>query len=137
MSKEEMNSQINPSNRETKVPVIIARVNRRDLKAKLLEAKKNITTNVSCPDHLKNALIYEDVTPLRSRIMYSLRQRNNKQAFRYVWSKGGRIYARTPEDAALPRERQQRPHIINTPDDLEKVGYRKEEIEDIINNVRI
>ncbi|CAL4061138.1 unnamed protein product [Meganyctiphanes norvegica] len=40
MSKEEMNSQINPSNRDTKVPVIIARVNRRDLKVKLLEEKR-------------------------------------------------------------------------------------------------
>ena len=74
MSKTEMDSQINPSNRNTKIPVIIARVNRRDLKIKLLEAKKNITTNVDCPDYLKNALIYEDVTPLRSRIMYQLRQ---------------------------------------------------------------
>ena len=136
MSKEEMNSQIHPSNRDTKIPVIIARINRRDLKAKLLEAKKNITINTNCPDHLKKALIYEDVTPLRSRIMYHLRQRNNKEAFKYVWSKGGRIYARTPEDAALPRDEQPRPFIINTPDDLEKVGFRKDEIEDIINNVR-
>ena len=68
--------------------------------------------------------------------MYHLRQRNDKQAFKYVWSKGGRIYARTPEDAALPRDEQPRPFIINTPDDLEKVGFRKDEIEDIINNVR-
>ena len=51
MSKDEMNAQINPSNSDTKIPVIIARVNRRDLKIKLLESKKNITTNVQCPDH--------------------------------------------------------------------------------------
>ena len=76
MSKEEMNSQINPSNRDSKIPPIIARVNRRDIKTKLLEAKKTITTNVQCPTHLKNALIYEDVTPLCSRIMYHLRLRN-------------------------------------------------------------
>ena len=93
MSREEMDSQINPSNRDTKIPVIIARVNRRDLKTRLLEAKKTITTNVQCPAHLKNVLIYEDVTPLRSRIMYQLRQRNDKQAFRYVWSKGGQRWA--------------------------------------------
>ena len=136
MSKEEMNSQINPSNRDSKIPPIIARVNRRDIKTKLLEAKKTITTNVQCPTHLKNALIYEDVTPLRSRIMYHLRQRNDKQAFRYVWSKGGRIYARTPEDAALPRDQQPKPAIINTPDDLAKVGFSQKEIEDIVNNVR-
>ena len=136
MSRVEMDSQINPSNRDTKIPVIIARVNRRDLKVQLLEAKKNISTNIHCPVHLKNAQIYEDVTPLRSRMMYHLRQRNDKQAFRYVWSKGGRIYARTPEDAALPREQQPKPHIFNTPDDLKKVGFTEKEIVEITNNVR-
>ena len=136
MSREEMNSQINPSNRDAKIPIIIARVNRRDLKVNLLQAKKTITTNVQCPAHLKNALIYEDVTPLRSRVMYHLRQRDDKQAFRYVWSKGGRIYARTPQEAALPRDQQPKPHIFNTPDDLEKVGFSKKEVLDIINNVR-
>ena len=136
MSKDDINANINPSNTDTKIPVIIARVNRRDLKSKLLEAKKNITTNIHCPDHLRKALIYEDVTPLRSRMMFHLRQRNDKQAFRYVWSKGGRIYARTSEDAARPREQQSRPIIINTPDDLEKAGFTKEEIANIINNVR-
>ena len=50
MSKDAMDSQINPSNRDTKIPVIIARVNRRDLKTRLLEAKKTITTNVQCPN---------------------------------------------------------------------------------------
>ena len=68
--------------------------------------------------------------------MYHLRQRKDKQAFRYVWSKGGRIYARTPEDAALPREQQSKPAIINTPDDLMKVVFSMKEVEDIINNVR-
>ena len=137
MSKEDMDSQINPANRDKKMPPIIARVNRRDLKTQLLENKKTITTNVDCPANLKHALIYEDVTPLRSRIMYQLRHRNDKQAYRYVWSKGGRIYARTHEQAALPRDQQGRPHIINTPDDLEKLGFTKEEISNIINNVRI
>ena len=136
MSKDEMNAQINPSNSDTKIPVIIARVNRRDLKVKLLENKKNITTNVQCPDHLRKALIYEDVTPLRSRMMFHLRQRNDKTAFRFVWSKGGRIYARTTEDAALPREQQPRPIVINTPEDMEKAGFSKEEISVIVNNVR-
>ena len=54
------------------MPPIIARVNRRDLKTQLLENKKTITTNVDCPANLKHALIYEDVTPLCSRIMYRL-----------------------------------------------------------------
>ena len=137
MSKEEMD-KITPTTRDQtqRIPVIIARLNRRDLKTKLIESKKNITTNSECPANLKKAMIYEDVTPLRSRIMYQLRNRNNKQAFRFVWSKGGRIYARTPEQAALERQHQDPPHIINNPDDLKKVGFSEHEIEDIINNVR-
>ena len=137
MSKEEMD-KITPATRDQtqRIPVIIARLNRRDLKTKLIESKKNITTNSECPANLKKAMIYEDVTPLRSRIMYQLRNRDNKQAFRFVWSKGGRIYARTPEQAALERQHQDPPHIINNPDDLKKVGFSEHEIEDIINNVR-
>ena len=123
MSKEQMDRP----NRDTNIPVLIARVNRRDLKTKLLEGRQNITTNPQCPENLKKAIMYEDLTPLKSRIIYQLRQR--KQAFRYVWSKGGRIFALTHEDAA-------RPYIINTPDDLSKVGFSYTEIENIIYNVR-
>ena len=36
MSRDAMDSQINPSNRDTKIPVIIARVNRRDLNSSCL-----------------------------------------------------------------------------------------------------
>ena len=54
-----------------------------------------------------------------------------------MWSKGGRIYARTPAQADLDRENQDLPHIINTPDDLIKLGFTEKEVEDIINNVRI
>ena len=68
--------------------------------------------------------------------MYQLRHRNNKKEYRYVWSKGGRIYARTPAQAALDHENQGPPVIVNTPDDLIKLGFSEQEVEDIINNVR-
>ena len=74
--------------------------------------------------------MYEDVTPLRSRIMYALRHRNNKTAFKYVWSRGGRIYARTQDQAA--QDPQPPPLTVNTPDDLAKLGFSEQEIEDII-----
>ena len=80
---------------ESKIPPIIARFYRRDIKSKLLEARKNIMANTETPINLKNAALYEYVTPIRSRIMYQLRQRDDKKAFKFVWSKGGRIYART------------------------------------------
>ena len=59
MSKEKMDSQITPANRDTKIPAIIARVTRRDLKTKILEAKKTITTNTECPDKLRKAMIID------------------------------------------------------------------------------
>ena len=141
MSIEEMDKKINPSNQDTMIPVIIARVNRRDVKSKLLEAKKKISTNQDCPTHLKEVTMYEDVTPIKSRIMYQLRQRKHKtlkdtKAYRYVWSKGGRIYARTLEDAQKPRDAQDKPFIINNPDDLSNLGFSEEEIENIIYYVR-
>ena len=128
MSVEKMDAEINPANRDTKVTVIIARLNRRDLKTQFLECKKTITTNTECPRNLRKAMIYEDVTPLRSRIMFQLRHRNNKEAFRFVWSKAGRIYGRRHEQAAaLPRDQQVKPFIINTPDDLTDAGFTKPE----------
>ena len=141
MSIEEMDKQITPANKDTKIPVIIARFNRRDVKAKLLEARKTITTNVDCPDNLKKAIMFEDVTPLKSRIMYELRHRldkndKKKKAYRYVWSKGGRIYAHTLEDVEKPRDQQDKPFVINNPDDLAKLDFSELEIENIINNVR-
>ncbi len=42
--------------------------------------------------------------------MYNLRQKDDKKAFKFVWSRGGRIYARTHEEAAA--EPQPKPHII-------------------------
>ena len=89
---------------------------------------------MECPEKIKAAEVYEDVTPLRSRIMYELRHRGNKLTFKYVWSRGGRIYCRTPEEAKqnpVPRH-----HIINKPEDLKKVGFNDTEIENIIMNRR-
>ena len=54
--------------------------------------------------------------------------------FKYVWSRGGRIYCLKPEDV-VPRDHQglrKKPTVINTPEDLAKVGFSQKEIEDII-----
>ena len=62
--------------------------------------------------------------------MYALRHRDDKKAFKYVWSKGGRIYTRTHDEAA--QDPQPKPHILNTPDDLAKLGFSEDEIETLI-----
>ena len=130
MSKEELEKRAVTPQRNDQAQPIIVRMNRRDLKDKLLAACKNIQFNVQCPDYLKGVRTYEDVTPLHSRIMYQLRQRDEKKAFKYVWSKGGRIFCRTHEEAEA--DPQPKPHIINNPDDLLKVGFSKTEIDAII-----
>ena len=66
--------------------------------------------------------------------MYELRHRGNKEAFKYVWSRGGRIFCRTPEEANMSPV--PKPQVINKPEDLEKVGFSKSEIESIILNKR-
>ena len=130
MSKEQMDRHITPANRAKKIPAIIVRVVNRDIKTKMLQNRKNLVLNPECPTNMKGATMYEDVTPMRSRIMYALRHRDNKTAFKYVWSKGGRIYARTHDQAA--QDPQQPPLIVNTPDYLAKLGFSEKEIEDII-----
>ena len=68
--------------------------------------------------------------PLRSRMMYQMRQKDDKKAFKFVWSRGGRIYARTHEEAAASP--QPRPHLINNPYDMLKIGFNKSDVEAII-----
>ena len=68
-----------------KIPSLFVRFNQRDVKTKFFDARKNLANNPECPAKYKAIAIYEDVTPLRSRIMYELRQRGDKQAFKYVW----------------------------------------------------
>ena len=117
-----------------KIPSIIVRYARRDAKIDLFENRKNLTTNANCPAYLKNTSIYEDVTPLRSRMMFELRQRGDRKEFKYVWSRGGRIYCRTPEEAE--RRPMPAPHIINKPEDLREVGFTDTEIDTIIKSTR-
>ena len=72
--------------RANRVPDIYVRFTRRDVKTEVFEKRKNLATNSQCPGKYRNVSIYEDVTPLRSKIMYELRQRNDKRAFKFVWS---------------------------------------------------
>ena len=69
MSKSELDKREASTNKNDKIPQLIVRFNCRDVKDKLLTACKNIQYNVECQQYLKNVKIYEDVTPLRSRIM--------------------------------------------------------------------
>ena len=133
--KEDPNSQPNANGRRNKTPSIIVKFARRNTKTKVFESRKQTTIKPSPP--YPNVEIYEDVTPLRSRILYALRNKKDSRdvkVYRYVWSRDGRIYARTlTEVEQIP---QPKPHIINRPEDLAKLGWSPNEIEAIIHNNR-
>ena len=64
--------------------------------------------------------------------MHSIPKKNNdgSKVYRFVWSREGRIYSSMEiESQASP---QPPPHIVNCPQDLEKLGWSESEIEDII-----
>ena len=81
--------------------------------------------------------------------MHALRTRKipdtEDKVYEHVWSREGRIYCRTEEDAK-PKNRvthpisgksvMPKPNIINKPQDLKHLGWSPKEILDIINNVR-
>ena len=66
-----------------------------------------------------------------------------ERVYKYVWSRDGRMFCRTEEEAkqriknpVTGFEGMPKPHIINKPQDLESLGWTREEILKIINNVR-
>ena len=82
-------------------------------------------------------MIFEDVTPLRSRILYHLRNKENankEKVYKFVWSREGRIYCRTEEESK--RQDKPKPHVVNRPADLANLGFSEKEIDDIVNNRR-
>ena len=88
-----------------------------------------------------NLGIYEDLTPLRSRILFALRNREDAQGrkkYRFTLTKEGRIYCRTEAESKtkLPNGKMPKPHIVNRLEDLTKLGFSQEEINDIAANKR-
>ena len=118
-----------------KIPSVILKFVHRNVKSNAFASRKLIDAKPGCK--FPNARIYEDVTPLRSRIMYELRQRKDnedKKMFRFVWSREGRIYART--EAQASQDPQPKPYIINRAEDLKKLGWNENEVYAIIHNKR-
>ena len=132
--KDDQNNTDTNGSRKKTTPSIIVKFSRRNTKSKIFDSRKETTKKPNAP--YENIKMYEDVTPLRSRILYALRNKkdgDNKE-FRYVWSREGRIYARKATE--ITQTPQPKPHIINRPEDLTKLGWTPEQIENIIYNKR-
>ena len=130
MSKEERETldalPFNPNDTVTKQnsPSIIVKFCRRVTKTKVYDHRKQTATKPNSP--YPKAEIYEDVTPLRSRILFALRNRKDRadnKIYRYVWSREGRIYCRTESESPANK--------ITCPKDLEKLGWSPSEIQEI------
>ena len=88
-----------------------------------------------------NIGIYEDLTPLRSRILYALRNKKNQdgnKTYKFTWSKEGRIFCRTEQQtrSSGSGNKLPKPGIVNKPSDLLKLGFTEKEVNEIIINKR-
>ena len=119
------------SGKTVRIPNTIIRLVHRDVKTKIFNARKQNIENSGSP--YPDAAIYEDVTPLRSRIMYQLRNRKDgdgNKKWKFVWSRDGRIFCRTEQQAR--QTPQPKPYIVNRVEDLRKLDFSESEIYDII-----
>ena len=119
------------SGNTVRIPNTIVKLVHRDVKTKIFNARKQNVDKPGSP--YPDAVIYEDVTPLRSRIMYQLRNRKDtdgNKMWKFVWSRDGRIFCRTEEESR--QTPQTKPHVVNRVEDLRKLQFSESEIKDII-----
>ena len=74
-------------------------------------------------------------------MLYALRNKKNEdgfKTFKFTWSKEGKIFCRTEEQTKPvgPGQKLPRPGVVNKPNDLQKLGFTKQQVQDIINNKR-
>ena len=120
-------------------PGIIIRVNRRRVKHEIMDKKKHLRS--SPHRDYPNIGIYEDLTPLRSRILYALRNKKNQdgnKTYKFTWSKEGTIFCRTEQQtrSSGSGNKLPKPGIVNKPSDLLKLGFTEKEVNEIIINKR-
>ena len=124
---------------ESGIPAIICRLNRRSVKHEILDKKKVLRTTPH--SQYPNIGIYEDLTPLRSRMLYALRNRKNldgAKTYKFTWSKEGKIFCRTEDQTkpTAPGQKLPRPGVVNKPEDLLKLGFTEQQVQDIVTNKR-
>ena len=135
-------NKMNSRGTQKKIPSILVKLKSRSKKAEIMASRKTMReNNESAPAHLKDIAIYEDVTPLRSRMLHALRNRKNEdntKKWEFVWSRDGRIFCRTKAESeqrvAHPISNKQvmpQPKIVNKVQDLVILGFTREEINDI------
>ena len=123
MDKEQIKSAVRPMKGSTKGPHIYCTFFRGSDKVNVLRKKKtNMRENPDFQRKRPNSFITEDLTPLRQLIAFKLRKDTVRIA--KSWSMDGKIkclkVGHTDDDF---------PITIETPYDLEKTGWSKQEID--------
>ena len=140
-------TETNMQRKPKKIPSIVARITNRKKRNELFEARKKIQENPNAT--YREAKIYDDVTPLRSRILYALRNKKKSgetedKMYKFVWTRDGKILVRTEEESLRKDHYNTRtgkygmppPKFINKPQDLKELGFSDKEVFNIINNIR-
>ena len=103
----------------SKAKPIIVKFVRRSTKQLLMRSKKELRKK----ENRKNVYVEEDLTPLRSRMVRALR---GETGIKTVWSIDGRIFAIRMKDGKEEKV------VIDSAQDLRKVGWTAEGIKNII-----
>ena len=108
-----------PSSRSDRPKPIIVKFVRRNVKTELMKKKKVLREK----EETKDIYIEEDLTPMRSKIVRELR--NDKENVIRVWTIEGRIHCLVREENKESRK------VINSPEDLLKIGWSVEKLKNI------
>ena len=74
-------------------------------------------------------------------MLYALRNRKNldgAKTYKFTWSKEGKIFCRTEDQTKPtgPGQKLPRPGVVNKPEDLLKLGFTEQQVQDIVTNKR-
>ena len=94
---------------------IIAKFVRRDTKTRMMRAKKELRGLNGC----RNGCINDDLTSLRSRLVYELKRDDTIKSVRKI---EGRIMCIQEEGGKEMKK------VIDSPDDLFKVGWSEDKV---------
>ena len=128
VEKEEISvaHRLNSGRDSGRAGAIIVRFVSRTPRLKVIRKKKDLTTKPVCKRKYPDAFITDDTTPLRSAILYRLRQA--KPEIQSSWSIDGRIYVKKQGES-----NEVKPHVINTPDDLvQKLNWSQQTVEELM-----
>jgi len=104
-------------------PILVKFVSRRK-KRELMKKKKSLKDVAA----YKNVYINDDLTPLRARLLGTVKRLDTIKS---TWTVDGKILAQPKFPEGLPEDKRPKPISIETPDDLFKLGLNEINFEEL------